>query len=54
MFMEAGYHAPQYFWPRHTFHLRAPERLLNAATLGKVPDLLYGSYTISARPRSRS
>jgi 2-polyprenyl-3-methyl-5-hydroxy-6-metoxy-1,4-benzoquinol methylase len=51
MFDEAGYEGVKFFFPRQTFHLRRPERLLNSITVGRFADLLYGSYTLSARPR---
>lgn len=51
MFGEAGYHRPQFFFPRRTFHLRGPEALVNRLTLGRLADLLYGSHTVSARPK---
>ncbi len=50
LFRESGYENPHFYFPRETFHLRTPERLLNAITLGLFPGLLYGSYTVSARP----
>ncbi|MGE3273077.1 MAG: class I SAM-dependent methyltransferase [Chloroflexota bacterium] len=52
MFLEAGYRRPKYYWPRETFHLRGPERAVSALTRGALPDLLYGSYTVSAMPIS--
>ncbi len=51
MFGEAGYHRPSYYWVPQTWHLGTPERLMNRATRGMFADFLYGSYTISARPR---
>jgi 2-polyprenyl-3-methyl-5-hydroxy-6-metoxy-1,4-benzoquinol methylase len=53
-FREAGYASPDFHFPRNTWHLRKPERALNAITHGRLADLLYGSWTVSAAPRSRS
>lgn len=50
MFAEAGYERPRFYFPRRTFHLRPPERLVNTLTRGALSDLLYGSYTVSASP----
>jgi hypothetical protein len=50
MFREAGYESPTFFWPWKTYHLRPLERVLHVLTVRKVPDLWYGSYTVSARP----
>lgn len=52
MFVEAGYQEPKFFFPRETFHLSGIERALNTATLGLATDLLYGSYTVQATPKS--
>jgi 2-polyprenyl-3-methyl-5-hydroxy-6-metoxy-1,4-benzoquinol methylase len=52
MFEESGFERPKFFFPRDTFHLRKPERLLDVLTRGTITDLLFGSYTVAARPRS--
>ena len=54
MFVEAGYAPPTYHWPRRTFHLRPADRVANSLTAGAIPDLLYGSFTVSAAPRASS
>lgn len=51
LFAEAGFEPPRFSWPRETFHLRPADRALHMATLGRIPDLWYGSYTVSARPK---
>jgi 2-polyprenyl-3-methyl-5-hydroxy-6-metoxy-1,4-benzoquinol methylase len=47
MFDEAGYETRFYF-PRQTFHLTGPEKVLNRWTGGYLADLLYGSYTTAS------
>lgn len=53
LFQIAGYTDVRCMFPRRTFHLRQPERALNALTGGLLAGLLYNSLTVSARP-SRS
>jgi SAM-dependent methyltransferase len=50
LFTESGYREPTLYFPRRTFHLGGPERVLNALTLGVVPEIFYASLTISAEP----
>lgn len=50
MFEECGYRV-EFLWPRPTFHLRSGDRMLDRITLGRIPDLLFGSYTVRAWPR---
>ncbi len=50
LFDIAGYADVRCFYPRRTFHLRQPERALNALTGGLIAGLLYNSLTVSARP----
>jgi SAM-dependent methyltransferase len=50
LFSAAGYRRPVFYFPRRTFHLSPPERVVNALTFGLMADLLYASYTASAEP----
>lgn len=50
MFHIAGYKDVRFYYPRDTFHLRRPERLLDTLTLRRVPDFFYNSLTVSAHP----
>jgi SAM-dependent methyltransferase len=50
LFEIAGYAGVRCWYPRRTFHLRQPERTLNALTAGRLAGLLYNSLTLSARP----
>jgi SAM-dependent methyltransferase len=50
LFRAAGYQRPLFYFPRRTFHLRAPERVANTLTFGLLADLLYASHTVSAEP----
>ena len=50
LFSEAGFKQPRFYWPLRTFHLRPIDRLLHALTFCRIPDLWYGSYTVSAHP----
>lgn len=50
LFHIAGYTDVRCYYPRRTFHLRRPERALNAVTGGRLAGLLYNSLTASARP----
>lgn len=54
LFQEAGYHPPKFYFPWRTFHLEGPERAMHALTLGRMPQLLYRSYTASAMPEQTS
>ena len=53
LFTESGFGQPTFYFPRQTFHLRQPERALNAMTFGAVPDFFYNSFTVSAEPDSQ-
>jgi len=50
LFQIAGYADVRCMYPRRTFHVRQPERALNALTGGVLAGLLYNSLTVSARP----
>jgi 2-polyprenyl-3-methyl-5-hydroxy-6-metoxy-1,4-benzoquinol methylase len=54
LFAIAGYEDVRCHYPRRTFHLRRPERTLNALTggvlAGLLAGLLYNSLTVSGRP----
>ncbi len=50
MFNECNYRV-EFLWPRPTFHLRPMDAVLDTLTLHRVPDLLFGSYTVRAWPR---
>ncbi|HXM57706.1 MAG TPA: class I SAM-dependent methyltransferase [Candidatus Dormibacteraeota bacterium] len=50
LFGIAGYGDVRCHYPRRTFHLRQPERTLNALTGGRLAGLLYNSLTVSGRP----
>jgi SAM-dependent methyltransferase len=50
LFQEAGYSKPTFYFPWRTFHLERPERAMHALTLGRLPQLFYRSYTVSAQP----
>jgi SAM-dependent methyltransferase len=49
LFEIAGYTDVRFYYPRRTFHLRQPERALNAASGGLFAGLLYSSLTVSGR-----
>jgi SAM-dependent methyltransferase len=48
MFLEAGYNRPKHYFPSQTFHCGGLDRLLHDATLRRLPELWYGSYTVAA------
>lgn len=50
LFEIAGYSDVRFYYPRRTFHLRRPERALNALTGAVFAGLLYNSLTVSGRP----